>query len=310
MDLIEVRELRYFLALAEELHFGRAAQRLHLAQPALSKAIRQLEAKLGVPLVHRTTRSVALTAEGEALLQHGRVALNAVGAAAHRARRAGSAALVLTAKSSDALVASEIAARCAEMEPELAAPRVTISGWGEQTAMLREGRADAAIVRMPFDPAGLRVRTLRTEPRLAVLSAKHPLAGRKRLRLSELTDEPRPTWPGADRMTNAYWTATEDGPPAPEGPTVSDLAQLLEVVALGQAIAFLPVSIADRNRRSDVVYVPVTGVTLSTVAIAWPEHANSHPLRALLRAARNVAESPGAEFALANGAGQHTLASG
>ncbi|HYY80365.1 MAG TPA: LysR family transcriptional regulator, partial [Actinomycetes bacterium] len=88
-DGVEVRELRYFVAVAEELNFSRAAQRLEMAQPPLSKAIRQLERKLGVRLLERTTRRVALTAAGGVLLEQARVALDAVEAAGRRARRAG-----------------------------------------------------------------------------------------------------------------------------------------------------------------------------------------------------------------------------
>lgn len=89
MAELETRELEYFVAVAEELHFGRAATRLAIAQPALSKAVRRLESRLGTTLLHRSSRQVALTPAGEALLTHGRHALNAVGAAAEKARRAG-----------------------------------------------------------------------------------------------------------------------------------------------------------------------------------------------------------------------------
>jgi DNA-binding transcriptional LysR family regulator len=297
MDQVEVRELRYFLVLAEELHFRRAAKRLHLAQPALSKAIRRLEAKLGVALVVRTTRSVALTAEGRALLEHGRAAVDALDAASRRARRAGRTALVVTAKSSDAQLAREIVESYARLAPVLPAPEVVVSGWGDQTTMLRDGRADAAIMRSPFDPAELHVKALFSEPRVVALPASHRLAERKRLRLSELADEPRPNWPEADRRTAAYWTATEDGPPAPAGPTVSDLSQVLEVVALGQAIAFVPASVAARNQRPDLVYLPVSGLSPSVVALAWPEHTDSRAQRQLLRAARELAHLTDAELA-------------
>src|SRR3954467_6846865 len=89
MSDLEVRQLRYFIAVAEELHFGRAAERLAMAQPPLSRAIRDLERQLGVDLFVRTTRQVALTPTGETLLIDARVALDAVAAAAQRARRAG-----------------------------------------------------------------------------------------------------------------------------------------------------------------------------------------------------------------------------
>ena len=89
MAALETRELEYFVAVAEELHFGRAAVRLSIAQPALSKAIRRVESRLGVALLVRSSRHVSLTPAGEALLEHGRHALNAVSAAVQRARRAG-----------------------------------------------------------------------------------------------------------------------------------------------------------------------------------------------------------------------------
>jgi DNA-binding transcriptional LysR family regulator len=90
MNDLEVRQLRYFVAVAEELHFGRAAGRLGMAQPPLSRAIRDLERQLGVTLLERTTRQVRLTAAGEVLLRDARTALDAVTAAARRAREAGS----------------------------------------------------------------------------------------------------------------------------------------------------------------------------------------------------------------------------
>src|SRR5690349_24873025 len=89
MSDVEVRQLRYFVAVAEELHFGRAAERLGMAQPPLSRAIRELERQLGAQLLERTTRQVTLTPVGETLLQDARIALEAVEAATRRARNGG-----------------------------------------------------------------------------------------------------------------------------------------------------------------------------------------------------------------------------
>lgn len=91
MDILETRELRYFVAVAEELHFGRAAERLGMAQPPLSRAIQQLERRLGVRLLERNRRGVRLTGAGEVLLQEGRAALDAAAAAVRRTRRTGGA---------------------------------------------------------------------------------------------------------------------------------------------------------------------------------------------------------------------------
>src|SRR3954451_18708853 len=95
MNDLEVRQLRYFVAVAEELHFGRAAERLGMAQPPLSRAIREMERQLGVRLLERTTRQVALTPAGEVMLRDARTALDAVAAAARRARHAGLSAPAL-----------------------------------------------------------------------------------------------------------------------------------------------------------------------------------------------------------------------
>src|SRR5260370_10694394 len=91
MNQLEARQLRYFVAVAEELHFGRAAERLAMAQPPLSRAIRELERQLGVPLLKRTTRQVTLTPAGEVLLRDARTALDAINAAGRRAHHAGQA---------------------------------------------------------------------------------------------------------------------------------------------------------------------------------------------------------------------------
>jgi DNA-binding transcriptional LysR family regulator len=297
MNHLEVRELRYFVAVAEELNFSRAAERLDMAQPPLSKAIRQLEAKLGVRLLERTTRRVALTAAGQVLLEQARAALDAVGAAARRAQRAGQPAprLVVAAKTGDAKLLREIAAAYQAMTdpPGLPATEMVISGWGEPVLMLRDGRADVALLRSPFDAHGLDLEELDTEPRLVALAAGHRLAGRRRLLLADLAGEPVPRAAEADEQAAAYWAgrdpasltgAARPGQP-PAGPRVGDLAQLLEVVALGQAVAFLPASLAAQHPRADVVYRPVAGLSPSTLAVAWPQASRSLAVAAFVRAA-------------------------
>lgn len=179
---------------------------------------------------------------------------------------------------------------------------VVVSGWGEPAAMLRDGRADVGLLRAPFDRRGLDLEPLLTEPRLVALAVRHPLAVRRRLRLADLTGEPRSRWPGVDDATAAYWAGRDPEslraawpdrhPPAepPPGPVVGDVAQQLEVVALGQAVAFLPASLAEQQPRPDVEYRPVTDLSPSTVAVAWPETSRSLAVAAFVRAAAEVAE--------------------
>ncbi|MFH9354964.1 LysR family transcriptional regulator [Kitasatospora sp. NPDC017646] len=302
MSELEVRELRYFIAVAEELNFGRAAQRLGMAQPPLSKAIAQMESRLDVRLLERTTRQVRLTKAGQVLLDQARIAVDAVHAAARRARRAGQPTprLVVAVKpEGDAGLLREILAAYRGTGSHLPPPEVVVGGSGEPIAMLRDGRADVALLRSPFDGQGLDSQTLLVEPRLAVLPAAHRLAGHRRLRLTDLKGEPIPRWKGAAPSATAYSTGcdgaeTGDGhtglAPAdiPEGPLVASVEQLLEV-ALGQAVAFLSLSTTKRHQRPDIAYRPVTGLSPSVVMVAWPETSRSAVVAAFVQAAHDVA---------------------
>jgi DNA-binding transcriptional LysR family regulator len=275
-----------------------------MAQPPLSKAIRQLEARLGVQLLERTTRRVALTEAGRVLLEQERAALDAVAAAGRRAQRAGQPTprLVVAAKAGDAPLLREILERyrASADPPELLQTEVVVSGWGEPATMLRDGRADVALLRSPFDGRGLDTEPVLTEPRLVALAAGHRLAGRRRLLLADLAGEPVPQWQAADELAAAYWAgrdpdslaaAWSGGPGPVPGPRVGDIAQLLEVVSLGQAVAFLPTSLAERHPRADVAYLPVAGLSPSTLVVAWPQASRSLAVAAFVRAACEVATS-------------------
>jgi DNA-binding transcriptional LysR family regulator len=282
---METRELRYFVAVAEELHFGRAAQRLGIAQPPLSRAISQLERRLGVTLLARTSRSVALTEAGSVLLREGRAALDAVDAAGRRTRRAalatsGDPGLVLVTKAgaSSELLAKLLDAYAAE--PGAVMVDVVLCGIAEQEQQLRDGRADVALLHLPFDStAGLDTEELCTEGQVAVLPAGHPLTTRAHLRMAEvaaLPGLPLPRWPGRD---GTY----PDGP----GPQVRDHAQLLQMIALGRASAVIPES-ARSQLHHDVTAVPVLDAPRVTTVIAWPPQSRSRPLAGLIRAATRL----------------------
>jgi DNA-binding transcriptional LysR family regulator len=309
MSEVELRELRYFVAVARERNFSRAAERLGMAQSPLSRAIAQLESRLGVRLLERSTRQVELTDAGVMLLQQAQLVLEAAAAAVARTRRAGQAdpALVVAVKpGSDGGLLRDIVT--SYQRPELPRAEVTVTSWGGPADLLRSGDADVALLRSPFPEAGLDIWELLSEPRVVALPAGHRLAGRTRLRRADLAAEPVPHWPDADDATAAYWSgqdprsrtaqwpagAGELPPPAPAGPAVSDLAQLLEVIALGQAVAFLPASTAARHPRADVVYLPVTDLSPSVVAVAWPEGSRSPAVAAFVQAAIEAAgRNPG-----------------
>ncbi|MFF1714487.1 LysR family transcriptional regulator [Streptomyces sp. NPDC058268] len=273
---MESRPLRYFLAVAEELNFARAAERLGISPPPLSRAIRQLETELGVTLFERTTHSVALTPAGTVLLAEARIALDALQAAGRRAQRAASSdpKLVLAVKADgDAGLLEPILARFAA-EPAALPVAVRLCGWHEQPRLLRLGEADAALVHEPFDRTGLDAETLVAESRVAALATTHPLAARDRLSLADLDLRP------GDVHQYVEDIRTES----------RDLAQLLTLVGLGGPIPLLPASVAARYPRPGVVYRPVQDAPPVTLAIAWPQQSCSTATAALVRAAASVAE--------------------
>ena len=276
------RELRYFVAVAEELHFGRAAQRLGIAQPPLSRAVSRLERRLGTTLLLRTSRSVTLTEPGAVLLREGRAALDALEAAEHRTRRAARAAdgapglvLVTKAGASSELLAKLLDAYAAE--PGAVRVEVELCGPGQQARLLRSGRADVALLHRPYDDTtGLDTEVLATEGQVAVLPAGHPLTERTELSLAELDDVPdlpQPRWPGQDG------TYAEG-----RGPEVRDHAQLLQLVSLGRTLMVLPESIRSQLLEG-VVAVPVLDAPEVTTVIAWPPHSRSRAVAGIVQTA-------------------------
>lgn len=287
MNDVDLRELRYFVAVAEERNFTRAAERLGISQPPLSRTVRRLERRLGVPLLERTTRLVRLTPAGEVFLAGARQSLDVVAATCRRTRRAAATdpdlVVAVKAGGGGGLLSGVVDAYRAS-DPGLPGVRVVVSGWGEETRMLRAGRADVAVLRRPFDEVGVDSEPLVTERRVVIMHAGHPLAARGTLDLADLRGEPLPSCPGTDGAAADYW-AGGDAATATPGPAVGDTAQLMEVVALGQAVALVPESLARRYGQRGVVHRPVVGLSPSTVVVAWPETARSAATAAFVRAA-------------------------
>ncbi|GGM79083.1 LysR family transcriptional regulator [Dactylosporangium sucinum] len=281
MSDLESRQLRYFVAVAEELHFGRAAERLGMAQPPLSRAIRDLERQLGVQLLRRTTRAVALTPAGAVLLRDARTALDAIAAAARRAQNAAQPVLRVALKADyDAGLLPRFLAAYRE-DPAALPVEVLLGGRGEQVPALRDGRADVAILPAPFDGRGLDAEPLLTEPRLLAIAADDPLAARTSVRLRDLAGRVLPDGAAADRPE----TATPHDPRR----TSYDLAQLFNLVELGTIVWFLPESVARRHPRPGVAYRTVEDLGPSTLMIAWPRDSRDHAVAAFVRAATVVA---------------------
>ncbi|MEU5811894.1 LysR family transcriptional regulator [Streptomyces sp. NPDC047718] len=279
---METRELRYFVAVAEELHFGRAAQRLGIAQPPLSRTISQLERRLGTTLLERTSRRVALTEAGAVLLAEARAILSAVTAAERRTRRAATArpGLVLAVKAG---TGGELLTRLLDAyaaEPGAATVDLLLCEAHRHRQLLQDGQADVALLHLPFDSTdGLDSETLYTEGQVAILPASHPLAGRSRVRMADVTTLPalpQARWPGPD---GSY----------PEGPgaEVRNLTQLFQLIALGRTTVVIPES-AGADLRRDLVAVPVLDAPPVTTVIAWPPHSRLRPVADLIRVATSM----------------------
>jgi len=277
MDRVEMRELHYFRAVAEELHFGRAAARLGIAQPPLSRAVAALERRLGVELLQRTSRSVVLTSAGQALLHESGKVLDAVQAAIKRTQRAGQPEPrlpVVMKPGGDAGLLPEILAEYGR-DPGAITVEILICGIAEQATWLRDGRADVAFVHHPHDDlSGFDTEPLLDERQVVVVPRIHRFAERASVTLDELSGEPLPRWPGTPATTT--------------GPEIRDSGQLMQLITLGQAIAVLPESVTTRLGR-DLVAVPVTDAPPTTMLIAWAERSHSLPVAAFVRAAALIA---------------------
>jgi DNA-binding transcriptional LysR family regulator len=284
---MESRHLRYFVAVAEELNFARAAERLGIAPPPLSRAIRKLEAELGITLFERTTHSVTLTPAGTVLLEQGRIALDALHAAARRAQRATGPEpkLVLAVKAdNDAGLLETILAGYAA-EPAARPVAIRLCEWGEQARLLIQGEADAALITEPFDRTGLDAETLVVEPHVAALAAAHPLAVRQEVALTDLgLPLAAPADPGDLHRCLERIAARHEA---------SGLSQLLRLVELGEIVYLLPESVAARYPRAGVAYRRVPDAPPASLAIAWPQQSRSLATAALVRAATDAAARSG-----------------
>ncbi|MFG2721202.1 LysR family transcriptional regulator [Streptomyces sp. NPDC048416] len=235
MDL-DLRKLRYFVAVAEQRHFGRAAQQLYITQPVLSRQIKALEQELQCALLVRTTRSVELTAAGQRLHEEAEAILDAVTTAVRRVHDTDRGVRRLSVAFTPGLRVAEAIRAFTSRHPEVEI-EIVPALWWEQDAPLRDGRAQVAYLRRPFDDVGLRTVSIGREARVACMSAGHRLAGRDELTCADLEGE---------RLLDSPARRT------------SSLEEKFELVASGDDIALVPVSVARSYSRPGLVHLPVT----------------------------------------------------
>ena len=309
-EVIDLELVRRFIVVAEELNFTRAAARLGMAQPPLSAAIGKLERKLGVRLLERTSRRVTLTPAGAVLLEQGRIAVEGVGAAIQRARRKGTQAdrLTVAVKPGTSTDLLKKIMQAYAQDPRMPQVHLLFGHPGGPAAAVRGGAADVAILRAPFDQRGLDTELLLTEPRVAVLPRRPPpgSAARTAPRRSGRPADAALGRPGRPRRSRLLDRCRQPSP-APDqhaetapGPEINDISQLLDAVTLGNAVAYVPISVADQHRAADLVFVPVSDLRPSEVMAAWPDTSRSRAVAGFVRAAVEVAAShcePTAAFA-------------
>ena len=288
MDL-DLRKLRYFVAVADRLHFGRAAAALHITQPVLSRQIRQLEQELNVELLDRSSRQVSLTPAGKRLAEDGARLLAASQAAVGRARSTGQGEQSLTLGFMLGMDLSAVTAEFARTHPEVEIQLQRLRWWNHAAA-LRDGRADVAFVRMPLPTEGLEITELYTEPICVALPAGHPLAAQPSVQLADLSEEPVLLYADADPEWNAAWTfdPRPDGSHPRSGPYVQDMEEIVAYARAGRGVAYLPVSATAEIAPRGVTFVRVDDVPPGRVVLAWDAERPPRHACELLSAARGA----------------------
>jgi DNA-binding transcriptional LysR family regulator len=295
---IELRHLRYFLAVFEELHFGRAAARLHMAQPPLSYAIRKLEDELGVTLLRRTSRVVTPTDAGRAFADEARKVLANVDLAIADARRAGDAGSVVRLSCVPTLPLTHLLRFLGALSSRLptAHARVTHLPAVEQVRRLREGELELGLFHHGTDHAELELEPIFPgEPLAAYLPPDHHLASKSALGPRELVDEPLVTTPQAtdpalhDRLLTLLKRAGYD-PRRVRDADGPDPRDVLLAVAGGLGIGLLPSALPEVDETDAlVVRRPLQpGIILPDIVLAWRRNP-APPLRSAIAALRSAA---------------------
>jgi DNA-binding transcriptional LysR family regulator len=292
---LDLRRLRYFVTTAEELHFGRAAARLHITQQTLSTQIAKLEGDLGTALLTRSSRRVDLTPAGRALLSEGRDLLRHAEATQARALRLKHAAWLRVGVHVTAFTetTSTLLRDFTAANPELSV-EIQTYGLAEPAAGLLDGRSDIAVVRPPVAAPDLEFHVLGEESRVFVVPADDPLADRGVLTLDDVRGH---AWVAAPAATDGtqpqvwrdFWLPPplRDGQPATIGATATTLDAWREYVAAGRGISLCPTSSERFYARPGIAFVAATNVPPCHVSLAWNPSNATAAARRLIDHARS-----------------------
>ncbi|WP_410593853.1 LysR family transcriptional regulator [Amycolatopsis sp. lyj-23] len=282
---MDLRVLRYFVAVAEERHIGRAATRLHMAQPPLSRAVRGLEDELGVTLFERTPKGVTLTDAGAVLYDEAVALLAQAGRIRERVTAAATLAVGTLADAAEQ-VGARLVAHFREQHPHVDV-RVHETDLTDPTAGLRAGSVDVALTRTPFDTTGLGVHVLRRIRAGVVLRDDDPMADRAEVSTAELAGRRWVRLPdGTDLRWTAYWTG---GPPGEEAPVMRTIQECLQAVLWNGTAALAP---AGQPVPAGLRVVPVSDRPPSELVVAWPKAASNPLVRSFVRIAVGGFVSP------------------
>lgn len=293
-ESIDLRQLRYFLAVSEELNFGRAALRLHITQPPLSRQIRQLEDQLGVELFLRSKAGVALTEAGAAFLPEVRRTLvqaeKAVAVAKAAQSTKGGQFVVGYTTVFDRSAIPDVFDRLRQRFPNW---RIVTRGKHSISLVrdIKNGTMDAAFIGLHTETQGLKVETILEEPLVVALPANHRLAQKRRLGFDDLRGEPmfwfeRRLNPGFYDHCQAFFEQIDFKPNAiPEPP---DYHIMLGLIAEGQGLALISASLQNVKRKG-VVFRALKeedGKLSMGIVVAYSEHNQSPVLRQFLELVR------------------------
>jgi DNA-binding transcriptional LysR family regulator len=265
--LMDLRSLHYFVAVAEELHFGRAAARLHITQPPLSRSVKQLETELGCVLLHRSPAGVALTPAGVSLYDEARALL--AQADQVRVRVAAAAGMdtltVGTLADSAERFGTRLAAAYRQRHPGVHV-RIREADLADPTGGLRAGLVDVALTRAPFEDDGIGTHVLRSDPVGVVLRVDDPLAGRDSACLDDLAGRRWFRFPeGTDPVWRAYWIPFDSGGDRDE-PVVRTAQECLQSVLWNGTVGLAPLVHA---LPEGLTWVPLVDMPPSRLVVAW-----------------------------------------